>query len=91
MTALPPSSPAVAPAGGGGDKSRIKTTMDEKVILTRTPDEETADGRIRNKEAVKKIRDTWIYKQIRIRQDEFTQYRKVCNNVHDSKKVKCLI
>jgi hypothetical protein len=46
--------------------------------MPRTPDEETEDGRLRNREAVAKIRDTWIYKQVRARQDEFTQYRKVC-------------
>lgn len=64
---------------GGIDilKSRVKTNMDQDVLLTRTPDEETADGRIRNKEAVQKIRETWIYKQVRARQDEFTQYRQV--------------
>jgi len=37
-------------------------------IVTRTPDEETEDGRIRNREAATKIRDAWIYKQIRARQ-----------------------
>jgi len=45
------------------------------MLVTRTPDEETEDGRIRNREAATKIRDAWIYKQIRLRQDEFTQYR----------------
>lgn len=63
-------------------KSRIKTTIDEKVLLTRTPDEETADGRVRNREASQKIRDTWIYKQVRSRQDEFTQYRKVSRDAN---------
>jgi hypothetical protein len=51
--------------------------MDQKVLLTRAPDEETADGRICNKEAGLTIRDTWICKQVRARQDEFTQYRLV--------------
>jgi hypothetical protein len=37
-------------------------------IVTRTADEETEDGRIRNREASQKIRDAWIYKQIRARQ-----------------------
>ena len=50
---------------------------EEKMLTTRTPDEETEDGRIRNREAATKIRDAWIYKQIRARQDEFTQYRTV--------------
>ena len=40
----------------------------------RVPDAETEDGRIRNTEAESKIRDAWIYKQIRNRQDEFVRY-----------------
>lgn len=52
--------------------------MDDKVLVTRTADEETEDGRIRNKEAIKKIRDAWVYKQIRARVDEFTEYKQVC-------------
>lgn len=55
--------------------TRKKKELTDAVLQTRTPDEETADGRIRNREAVAKIRDTWIYKQVRARQDEFTQYR----------------
>jgi hypothetical protein len=51
--------------------------LEDKMLTTRTPDEETEDGRIRNREAATKIRDAWIYKQIRARQDEFTQYRSV--------------
>ena len=51
--------------------------LEEKMLVTRTPDEETEDGRIRNREAATKIRDAWIYKQIRAHQDEFTQYRTV--------------
>jgi len=46
-----------------------------KPLLTCSPDEETEDGRVRNQEAATKIRDAWIYKQIRARQDEFTQYK----------------
>jgi inositol polyphosphate 5-phosphatase INPP5B/F len=45
------------------------------VLVTRAADEETEDGRVRNAEASGKIRDTWIYKQIRLRQAEFTQFR----------------
>mmetsp|Transcript_30935 Transcript_30935/g.35256 ORF Transcript_30935/g.35256 Transcript_30935/m.35256 type:complete len:741 (+) Transcript_30935:161-2383(+) len=52
-----------------------RSSLEEKMLTTRTPDEETEDGRIRNREAATKIRDAWIYKQIRARQDEFTQYR----------------
>jgi hypothetical protein len=51
--------------------------MEEKVLVTRTADEETEDGRIRNKEAIAKIRDAWVYKQIRARVDEFTEYKQV--------------
>ncbi|KAK1734639.1 inositol polyphosphate 5-phosphatase [Skeletonema marinoi] len=47
----------------------------DPIIADRAGDEETEDGRIRNKEAASKIRDAWIYKQIRARQDEFTTYQ----------------
>lgn len=45
------------------------------IVANRAADEEMEDGRIRNREAATKIRDAWIYKQIRARQDEFTQYK----------------
>ena len=45
------------------------------LVANRAADEETEDGRIRNREAAIKIRDAWIYKQIRSRQEEFTQYK----------------
>ncbi len=51
--------------------------MEDRVLVTRTADEETEDGRIRNKEAMAKIRDAWVYKQIRERVDEFTEYKQV--------------
>jgi len=54
-----------------------RSSLEDTMLTTRTPDEETEDGRIRNREAATKIRDAWIYKQIRARQDEFTQYRTV--------------
>ena len=38
------------------------------IVANRAGDEETEDGRIRNREAAAKIRDAWIYKQIRARQ-----------------------
>lgn len=47
--------------GGGGGATGI-------LVADRLGDEETEDGRIRNKEASIKIRDAWIYKQIRARQ-----------------------
>jgi hypothetical protein len=51
--------------------------MEDKVLVTRTADEETEDGRVRNKEAMAKIRDAWVYKQVRARVDEFTEYKQV--------------
>lgn len=54
-----------------------KMSLEDTMLVTKTPDEETEDGRIRNREAATRIRDAWIYKQIRLRQDEFTQYRTV--------------
>lgn len=56
---------------------KLQPALEDDVLLTRTPDEETPDGRIRNREAMQKIRDAWIYKQVRNRQAEFTQYRSV--------------
>jgi hypothetical protein len=64
-------------------KRRVKGRphrLEESVLVTRSADEETPDGRVRNREAVSKIRDTWIYKQIRERQDEFTNYKKVSDD-----------
>jgi hypothetical protein len=46
-------------------------------IIPTTVDEEFEDGRVRNSEAVTKIRDAWIYTQISARAKEFTQYRNV--------------
>ena len=40
-------------------------------------DEEVEDGRVRNTEAVNKIRNAWIYAQMNARAEEFTQYRNV--------------
>ena len=51
--------------------------MEDKVLITRTADEETEDGRIRNREAMAKIRDAWVYKQVRSRMNEFTNYQQV--------------
>jgi len=67
-----PKKKKVGPMGG---------SVEDVVLTTRTPDEETADGRIRNKEAIHKIRDAWIYKQVRNRQREFTQYRSVSRSI----------
>ena len=54
-----------------------KFAMEDHVLVTQAPDEEKEDGIIWNREAIRKIRDTWIYKQVRLRQDEFTHYRTV--------------
>ena len=58
-------------------KNNRLANMEDKVLITRTADEETEDGRIRNKEAMAKIRDAWVYKQVRQRVDEFTEYKQV--------------
>ena len=79
-----PSSPATPAAASAvrlvprpAKKKKTPNNLEDRVLVTRTPDEETEDGRIRNREAARQIRDTWIYKQVRARQDEFTQYRQV--------------
>eukprot|EP00956_Cyclotella_meneghiniana_P019872 scaffold34547_cov69-Cyclotella_meneghiniana.AAC.4 len=56
-------------------RSNADARNDGIIVANRAGDEETEDGRIRNREAATKIRDAWIYKQIRARQDEFTQYK----------------
>ena len=89
--AIPPP-PASAPATPPTPTARHKkkNALEDRVLVPRTPDEETEDGRIHNKEAVRKIRDTWIYKQVRARQDEFTQYRQVrmlCDTCSNAKGV----
>lgn len=86
-THIPPSSSSASglatapqPSGVGGPnlhKNNRLATMEDKVLVTRTADEETEDGRIRNQEAIAKIRDAWVYKQIRARVDEFTEYKQV--------------
>ena len=81
-----PSSTAVTPQVAGeisatGSRNNRLARMEDRLLVTRTADEETEDGRIRNKEAMVKIRDAWIYKQIRARMDEFTEYKQVCMNV----------
>jgi hypothetical protein len=58
-------------------KKRVVKTLEDSVLVTQIPDEETVTGQIKNREAIKKIRDAWIFKQIRNRQQEFTQYRTV--------------
>jgi hypothetical protein len=83
--------PPQAPASGGahvvsppasGDVSKMNkfnriAQMEDKVLMTRTRDEETEDGRLCNKEAMTKIRDAWVYKRVRSRAKEFTEYKQV--------------
>ncbi|CAB9525107.1 II inositol 1,4,5-trisphosphate 5-phosphatase [Seminavis robusta] len=52
-----------------------KAHLDNRMLTTKTTDVETEDGRISNVEAAEKIKDAWMYKQIRARRDEFTHYR----------------
>eukprot|EP00532_Pseudo-nitzschia_australis_P009224 CAMPEP_0168163900 /NCGR_PEP_ID=MMETSP0139_2-20121125/633_1 /TAXON_ID=44445 /ORGANISM="Pseudo-nitzschia australis, Strain 10249 10 AB" /LENGTH=897 /DNA_ID=CAMNT_0008080847 /DNA_START=170 /DNA_END=2863 /DNA_ORIENTATION=- len=84
---VPPQSTAVVPATANISNSvnanasaplnnrRRRHEAANKVLVTRTADEETEDGRIRNREAMSKIRDAWVYKQVRERVREFTEYR----------------
>ena len=48
------------------------------IVANRAADEEMEDGRIRNREAATKIRDAWIYKQIRARQVRVCSIYIVC-------------
>ena len=63
--------------GGRGGSTFLSPPPRGAGIVTSTPDEELEDGRVRNSEAVTKIRDAWIYTQISARAQEFTQYRNV--------------
>ena len=65
----------VPPNNNSNIRRRDEAT--NKVLVTRTADEETEDGRIRNREAMAKIRDAWVYKQVRERVREFTEYKQV--------------
>lgn len=67
--------PRVTPPPSSSVVTAPHLKIEDDVLVTRTPDEETEDGRVRNREAAAKIRDAWIYKQVRARRDEFTQYR----------------
>ena len=64
MASIPPKTKLYVPSRGRG-------------IITNTPDEEMEDGRIRNAEAMDKIRNDWMYRQISARREEFTQYKNV--------------
>ena len=69
------------PAVDGEEPNRQTTTenkdaKEDQMLVTTLPDEETEEGLIRNRQAVEKIRDTWLYKQVKNRQDEFTNYQK---------------
>ena len=63
------------PIQPGPDERRVSYAKSQRgrmttgsIVATRAADEEMEDGRIRNREAATKIRDAWIYKQIRARQ-----------------------
>lgn len=81
QAAPPTASPgqAVTPPPSGNTPQYNKVNrlaqMEDKVLITRTRDEETEDGRLCNKEAMAKIRDAWVYKQVRSRVKEFTEYK----------------
>ena len=61
----------------GGAKAFHSPPRRGSGITTSTPDEELEDGRVRNPDAVKQIRDIWLNTQINARAKEFTQYRNV--------------
>lgn len=69
------SNPVYPRRASTGGMSRQRDETVNKVLVTRMADEETEDGRIRNREAMAKIRDAWVYKQVRERVREFTEYR----------------
>jgi hypothetical protein len=73
--------PTAVPSAVNVHRNNRLARMEDKVLVTRTADEETEDGRIRNKEAMAKIRDAWVYKQIRSRVDEFTEYKQVRTSI----------
>jgi len=74
-TRLPSTTPAATPVNSSTN-SNSRDDLANKVLVTRTADVETADGRIRNAEAIAKIRDAWVYKQVRERVGEFTEYKR---------------
>ena len=78
------STPRVTPPNSGQHKYSTaawnlarKAHLDNQMLVTKSTDVETEDGRISNREAAEKIKDAWMYKQIRARRDEFTHYRQV--------------
>jgi hypothetical protein len=46
-------------------------------LTIKSQDVEYEDGRVCNTEAMNKIREAWIYTQLRMRASEFTQYKQV--------------
>lgn len=58
------------------NRANSNSSVANTQLRVKTNDEETEDGRIRNREAAAKIRDAWIYKQIRARSAEFTSIQK---------------
>ena len=75
MSSVSQGTSAAAAAAPPATPPTTQKAPTDPIIADRAGDEETEDGRIRNKEAASKIRDAWIYKQIRARQDEFTTYQ----------------
>ena len=79
VTPPPTVSAAVASSAQAMPKSRLEQRMESKILSCRTPDQETEQGLVRNEEAIRKIRDSWIYKNIRARTNEFTEFKQVRN------------
>ena len=76
-TATTTTTTSPVPTNGDGKSWRPRDEAANKVLVTRMADEETEDGRIRNREAMAKIRDAWVYKQVRERAAEFTEFHQV--------------
>jgi len=67
--------PAIV-SGDVDSAGKMKSLMPQPIggLRIRAQDEEAEDGRVRNKEAEKKIQDDWFCKQIWARASEFTKY-----------------
>lgn len=71
VVVTPTVNPVVVPPGAPKRKE-----LHDTVLLVQTPDQETEQGIKRNPEAAAIIREDWIFKQVRSRVDEFTNYNK---------------
>jgi Endonuclease/Exonuclease/phosphatase family len=74
----PPPPPSSTTTVASNPAKKIVSLQDRVLVTNRaSPDEESVDGRVYNREAAQRIRDAWIFTQVRSRQREFTQYKTV--------------